>query len=326
MAGEETKGMLHDPNARRDNRVVSRLELIGVATDAGASRRGAAMGPAALRVAELAERLTDLGYLVEDRGDLRAERGLAAKIEIDTLARLSSTAGFESLKSGARPIFLGGDHSISMGSVAGVARYCREIGKPLFVLWLDAHGDFNTPITSETGNIHGMSLAMLCGEPGFATEPEWFAAVDPNNVAIIGARSLDRAEKELIVSRGVDVADMRTIDEFGVVAPLRAFLERVESAGGHLHLSLDVDAMDPGIAPGVGTTVPGGLTFREAHLIMELIHDSRCLGSLDIVELNPFLDHAGKSAELLVDLTASLFGRQILTREQAALASTRAQR
>jgi arginase len=324
MDDEETQGMLHDPNARRDNRVVSRLDLIGIATDAGASRRGSVMGPEALRVAELARRLTDLGFLVDDRGDFRAARGLTAKAEIDTLARQSSNAGYESLKSGARPIFLGGDHSISMGSVAGVARHCRDIGKPLFVLWLDAHGDFNTPITSETGNIHGMALAMLCGEPDFTTEPDWFTAVDPNNVAIIGARSLDRAEKELIVSRGVDVADMRTIDEFGVVAPLRAYLERVEKAGGHLHLSLDVDAMDPSIAPGVGTTVPGGLTFREAHLIMELIHDCGCLGSLDIVELNPFLDHAGKSAELLVDLTASLFGRQILTREQMALASTRA--
>lgn len=326
MNDEETKGMLHNPKARRDHEPVNRLELIGIATDAGASRRGSAMGPEALRVAELAQRLSDLGYLVDDRGDFRAARGLSAKAEIDALARQSSTAGYECLKSGARPIFLGGDHSISMGSVAGVARHCRDIGKPLFVLWFDAHGDFNTPVTSETGNIHGMSLAMLCGEPGFSTEPEWFATVDPNNAAIVGARSLDRAEKELIVSRGVDVADMRTIDEFGVVAPLRAFLERVEAANGHLHLSLDVDAMDPSIAPGVGTTVPGGLTFREAHLIMEMIHDSGCLGSLDIVELNPFLDHAGKSAELLVDLTASLFGRQILTREQAALASTRAPR
>ncbi len=160
--------MLHDPNAHRDHRAVSRLELIGIATDAGASRRGSAMGPAALRVAELAERLTDLGYLVEDRGDFRADRGLTAKAEIDTLARRSSAAGYDSLKSGARPIFLGGDHSISMGSVAGVARHCRDIGKARS----SSSGSMPTAtstrrITSETGNIHGMALAMLCGEPDF---------------------------------------------------------------------------------------------------------------------------------------------------------------
>jgi arginase len=308
--------MLHAAQPRHPAQS-QRVALIGVPTDAGASRRGAVMGPDALRVAEIDARLNELGFTVDDRGDLTppAPRKNAAH-EIDALARLSSAAGYEALNSGARPIFLGGDHSISMGSVAGVARYCREQGRPLFVLWVDAHGDFNTPVTSETGNIHGMSLALLCGEPEFAEQCDesWFAPVDPHHVTILGARSLDKAERNLMLSRGVSIIDMRLIDEFGVLPHLRSLIEQVAEVGGHLHVSLDVDAMDPSIAPGVGTTVPGGLTFREAHLIMEMLHDSGLVGSLDIVELNPFLDHAGKSAELLVDLTASLFGRSIIER------------
>lgn len=311
--------MLYNAQPRHPS-ASNRVSLIGIPTDAGASKRGAVMGPAALRVAELEEKLIDLGFIVEDKGDVvaanGARRGAKAANEIMALARRSSAAGEQSLRQGARPIFLGGDHSISMGSVAGVARYCRDQARELFVLWIDAHGDFNTPRTSETGNIHGMSLALLCGEPEFADQcdPHWYTPVDPHNVTVLGARSLDREERELIVSRGVEVIDMRTIDEFGVAPLLRRLIERVASVNGHLHVSLDVDAMDPSIAPGVGTCVPGGLTFREAHLIMEMLHDSGLVGSLDIVELNPFLDQAGKSAELLVDLTASLFGRRIIER------------
>jgi arginase len=295
------------------------IELIGLPTDAGASHRGAVMGPAALRVAELSRRLGKLGYAVKDLGDLAVQSHLPAADQIQALAKLASEAGFASLGRGALPIFLGGDHSISMGTVAGVARHCRDTGKPLFVIWIDAHGDFNTPATSETGNIHGMSLALLCGEPVFSTEPAWFAPVDdPAQVAIFGARSLDQAERDLIVDRGIELVDMREIDERGVVAPLREFLDLVVAAGGHLHVSLDVDVLDPAIAPGVGTAVPGGLTFREAHLIMEMLHDSGCVGSLDVVELNPFLDHAGRSAVLLVDLCASLFGQTIIARPPAS--------
>jgi arginase len=295
----------------------STVGLIGLPTDAGASHRGATMGPAALRVAELGKRLGKLGLAVNDLGDLVVPRGLPAAEEIDALARLASEAGYATLERGELPIFLGGDHSVSMGSVAGVARHCRDAEKPLFVIWIDAHGDFNTPTTSETGNIHGMSLALLCGEPEFKTEPSWYAPVDPARVAIFGARSLDQAEREIIVARGIELVDMREIDERGVVAPLREFLEQVVAANGHLHVSFDVDVLDPAIAPGVGTVVPGGLTFREAHLIMEMLHDSGCVGSLDIVELNPFLDHAGKSALLLVDLCLSLFGNKIIARPPA---------
>jgi len=294
------------------------IELIGLPTDAGASHRGAIMGPAALRVAELGKRLGKLGYAVTDAGDLAVPRNLAAADEIEALSRLASEAGYAALGRGSVPIFLGGDHSVSMGSVAGVARHCRDAGKPLFVIWIDAHGDFNTPTTSETGNIHGMSLALLCGEPEFKTEPSWYAPVDPAHVAIFGARSLDQSEREMIISRGVELVDMREIDERGVVAPLREFLELVAAEDGHLHVSFDVDVLDPSIAPGVGTVVPGGLTFREAHLIMEMLHDAQCVGSLDVVELNPFLDHAGKSAVLLVDLCASLFGNKIIARGPAS--------
>lgn len=311
--------MLHAAPARHPAQS-TRLHLIGLPTDAGASTRGAVMGPAALRVARLADRLTGLGLTIEDKGDLPVPHPRpAAADEIMALARHASAMGYAALKDDARPVFLGGDHSISMGSVAGVARYCAEVGRPLFVLWVDAHGDFNTPSTSPTGNIHGMSLALLCGEPEFDGQRDeaWYAPVDPANVTIFGARSLDLAERDLMLGRGVEIIDMRLIDEFGVLPHLRDLIERVDAAGGHLHVSLDLDAMDPSIAPGVGTTVPGGLTFREAHLVMEMLHDSGLVGSLDIVELNPFLDHAGKSAELLVDLASSLFGRSILDRMPA---------
>ena len=238
----------------------------------------------------------------------------AAGLDIQTYPYFD--AANNCLDCGSRPIFLGGDHAISMGSVAGLARHCRAAARELFVLWIDAHGDFNTPETSQTGNLHGMVLALLCGEPVLPTDDSWFAPIDPRNVAILGARSLDRDERNLLAARGVQIIDMRTIDEFGVVAPLRRFLTRVSHANGHLHVSLDLDAMDPAIAPGVGTPVPGGLSFREAHLVMELLHDSGVVGSLDLIELNPFLDHAGTSARLLVDLTASLFGQQIIERSR----------
>jgi arginase len=188
----------------------------------------------------------------------------------------------------------------------------------LFVLWLDAHADFNTPETSPSGNIHGMPVAMLCREPGLDAimgEVER-VSVKPANIHLFGIRSVDRAERALLTARGIHVIDMRLIDEFGVVAPLKAILEEIRARDGVLHVSLDVDFLDPSLAPGVGTAVSGGATFREAHLIMEMLHDSGLVGSLDIVELNPFLDERGKSARLLVDLACSLFGRRIVDRPQ----------
>lgn len=311
-----------------------RIDFLGVATASGASVRGCGMGPEALRVAGLAEALIDLGHEVADHGDLRRpapaiDAGPASlrlpdarRADVLDLAERASDQGLAILEAGNFPVFLGGDHSIAMGTVSAVARHCVTKGKPVFVLWIDAHADYNTPDTSPSGNLHGMPLALLCGESEFddSYRGDWLGRIDPRNVTVIGARSVDREERRLLATRGVEVLDMRKIDELGVVALMRTVIERVRKAGGHLHVSLDVDAMDPSIAPGGGTLVPGGLSYREAHLIMEMLHDSGVAGSLDVVELNPFLDHGGQSATLLVDLVASLFGRQIMGEEPGPVA------
>jgi arginase len=307
-----------------------KLAVIGAPIEEGAGRPGALMGPAALRTAGLIRTLEELGHPVEDHGDLRLPRvlpivlpveGLAHHIEkIAAWSRMLCVETYEAMKSGAFPIILGGDHSLSMGSIGGIARYCEENNRELFVLWLDAHSDFNTPATSPSGNMHGMSAALLCREPGlegvFGDEPHGF--VKPENLHLFGIRSIDTTERVLLRERGIDVIDMRQIDEFGVAKLLRRILERVQKANGVLHVSFDVDFVDPTFAPGVGTTVPGGATYREAHLVMEMLHDSGVVASLDVVELNPFLDERGKSALLLVDLVASLFGRQIFDKPTLA--------
>ncbi|QEE37854.1 MULTISPECIES: arginase [unclassified Methylobacterium] len=300
-----------------------RIALIGAPIEVGTSEPGALMGPAALRTAGLVRTLSDLGHAVVDQGDVVPDgpadaRGLPA---VTAWTRALSRSVEAALGAGALPLAAGGDHSLSLGSVDGAMRHCAREGRPLFVLWLDAHADFNTPETSPSGNVHGMPLAALCGEPGF---PSLFAdpapaPLPPANVHLFGLRSIDAGERALVTARRVGVTDMRTIDEFGVVAPLRRVLDRVARDGAHLHVSLDVDFLDPSIAPGVGTTVPGGATFREAHLIMEMLHDSDLVRSLDVVELNPFLDERGRSARVLVELVASLFGRRILDRPTPAI-------
>jgi arginase len=220
------------------------------------------------------------------------------------------------LDGGSLPLVAGGDHSLSLGSIDGALRHCGRTGQAVFVLWLDAHADFNTLETSPSGNVHGMPLAALCGEPGFDDlfDGGERPLLDPRRIHLFGLRSIDAGERAIVTQRQVNVIDMRTIDEFGVVAPLRRILDRVAAANGYLHVSFDVDFLDPAIAPGVGTTVPGGATFREAHLIMEMLCDSGLVGSLDVVELNPFLDERGRSARALVELVASLFGRRIIDR------------
>ncbi len=293
------------------------IHLVGVPVDVGAGQKGASMGPAALRLVGLVETLEGLGLTVRDLGDVapavHAARG-DRRAQIAGWCHALAERSYGVMREGAFPIFLGGDHSLSIGSVSGIARHCAETGRPLFVLWLDAHGDFNTPNTSPSGNIHGMPAAFLCGEEGFdGIVPDAYRApVDPSRVHLFGIRSLDSGEQALLRARGVDVADMRLIDEYGVAALMRRIIERVTAVGGHLHVSLDIDFLDPSFAPAVGTAVPGGATYREAHLIMEMLHDSGVVGSLDIVELNPILDERGKSAQALVDLTASLLGRRIL--------------
>ena len=212
------------------------------------------------------------------------------------------------------PVFLGGDHSLSLGSVAGMAAHAETAGRPLFVLWLDAHTDFHTPESTVSGNLHGTPVAYIAGRPGFAPFPPFPAPVPGERIAMLGIRSVDPAEKSALIPEEIEIADMRVLDERGFGAPLREFLDRVRAANGLLHVSLDVDFLDPSIAPAVGTTVPGGATFREAHLVMELLHESGLVTSLDLVELNPFLDERGRTAKLMVDLVGSLMGRKVFDR------------
>jgi arginase len=303
------------------------ITILGAPVEAGASVPGAAMGPAMLRTAGIVTTLRDLGHDVEDRGDLApppplvhlaAPEGRAHRFaDVAAWARLLARETYRIARSGRTPIVLGGDHSIAMGSIGGLARHAAETGRELFVLWLDAHSDFNTPLTSPSGNMHGMSLAMLSREPGlegvFGGEPHGF--VDPARLHLFGIRSIDTGERRLLQNRGVDVVDMRRLDEDGFAVSIRRIIDRVRARNGLLHVSLDVDFLDPAIAPGVGTAVPGGATYREAHLVMELLYESGLSPSLDLVELNPFLDERGKSALLLVDLTASLFGRYVYKAE-----------
>jgi arginase len=303
----------------------ARISLLGLPLEAGAGVPGACMGPAALRTAGLAPVLRELGHSVEDHGDLwptfdavdttpapaGAMRNFA---EVSAWTQSISTRAYELVGDGSLPIFMGGDHALSMGTVNGVARHAKEEGRELFVLWIDAHADYNTPFTSPSGNMHGMPVAALCGEDGLAPVFGDVArtTVDPTHFHMLGIRSIDTGERTLLRERGVNVMDMRMIDEFGIARLLRPLIETVKERNGLLHVSLDVDFIDPSLAPGVGTVVPGGANYREAHLIMEMLHDSGLASSLDIVELNPFLDDRGKSAMLLVDLVASLFGRQII--------------
>ncbi|TGQ68329.1 MAG: arginase [Mesorhizobium sp.] len=300
-----------------------RCRIVGAPVQDGAGRMGCEMGPSALRTAGLVEVLSSLGHAVEDMGAVQAipvrrvvhgNLALKALPEISAWTSAIAEAAYAASEN-AMPIFLGGDHSISAGTVSGVARRAAETGRPLFVLWLDAHPDFHTLDTTASGNLHGVPLAYASGQPGFSGYfPDLPAAVDPKRICTMGLRSVDPAERNALNQVGVTVHDMRAIDEHGIAPLLRAFLARVSDEDGLLHVSLDVDFLDPSIAPAVGTTVPGGATFREAHLVMEMLSDSGLVSSLDLVELNPFLDERGRTATLMVDLTASLMGRRIMDR------------
>jgi arginase len=303
------------------------IQLIGVPLEEGSGRGGAAMGPAALRIAGLKTTLEDLGYRTLDTGDLKPEPALdlanvpkANNLQVVAgFTRALEQATFAAASSGQFPLLMGGDHSLSMGSVSGMARYASSLQQPLFVLWLDAHADFNSPETSPSGNIHGMPVAYYCGKAEFAPIlPASRALVDPGNVFQVGIRSVDTREREEIAAHGINVFDMRAIDEMGIAHIMKDILAKIAEDNGLLHVSLDVDFLDPELAPGVGTTVPGGATYREAHLIMEMLCDSGLVSSLDLVELNPFLDDRGKSARILVELTASLFGRRVMDRPTRA--------
>ena len=212
------------------------------------------------------------------------------------------------------PVVMGGDHSIGLGVVSGAAAHAMQVNRPLFLLWLDAHSDFHTPLTTQSGNLHGTPVGYIAGRGGFDAFPAFPAPIPADRICLYGIRSVDPEEHAALLDHDIQPIDMRAIDEQGIVAPLRAFLDRVQAENGLLHVSLDVDFLDPSIAPAVGTTVPGGTTFREAHLVMELLHESGLGTSLDLVELNPFLDERGRTAKLMVDLVASLMGRKVFDR------------
>jgi arginase len=299
------------------------ISLVGIPMQSGTRVRGCLMGPDALRTAGLGESLAGLGHRVRDLGNVGPGAGADVAGAPAHLHDLSGVVAWtaaiaDAAEAAARdtvPVFLGGDHALSGGTVPGVARAVAARGRPLFVLWLDAHADLNTPETTVSGNLHGCPVAYFTGQDGFAgLYPPPPAVVPPQRVGMIGLRSVDPPERAALARLPVSTHDMRALDERGVVACLRDFLDRVEAEDGLIHVSLDVDFLDPGIAPAVGTTVPGGATFREAHLIMEMLCDAGRVAALDLVELNPFLDDRGRTARLLVDLAASLFGRTVLDR------------
>ncbi|MDD3935497.1 arginase [Rhodoferax sp.] len=300
------------------------LSLIGAPTDIGAGSRGASMGPEALRVAHIATVLEGHGLQVLDRGNLSGPSnpwlppvdGYRHLAEVAAWNQSVHDAVYAELQQDRLPILLGGDHCLGLGSISAVARHCRDTGKKLRVLWLDAHADFNTATLTPSGNIHGMPVACLCGHgPEVLTRiGGQVPAINPKWVRQIGIRSVDEGEKRLVHEAGLEVFDMRFIDEMGMRAAMELALALVD-ANTHLHVSFDVDFLDPDIAPGVATTVRGGPTYREAQLCMEMIADTGRLASLDVMELNPAFDVRNRTAEVAVDLIESLFGKSTLMRK-----------
>ena len=299
------------------------VRLIGAPTDIGAGHRGASMGPEALRVAGIAQALEGRGLKVVDAGNLTGPlnpwlgpvQGYRHLAEVVTWNRTIMHAVGAALDDGELPVLLGGDHCLGVGSITAVAQYCQRVGKSLRVLWLDAHADFNTSEITPSGNIHGMPVACLCGVgPQALTHLGGQSpALKPEEIRQIGVRSVDEGERRMVREIGLDIYDMRYIDEIGMRQVMTQALFGVDE-NTHLHVSFDVDFLDPTIAPGVGTTVPGGPNYREAQLVMEMIADTGRLGSLDIVELNPAFDDHNMTANLAVDLVESLFGKSTLMR------------
>ena len=299
--------------------------LIGAPVDSGKRRAGCLMGPDAYRTAGLGLALTNLGYKVHDWGNLTPAEHPADDPDAHIYAHHETIGwtnrlvrkGQDAMSKGL-PIFLGGDHALSLGSVAGVAAHAAENDRPQFVLWLDAHTDYHTPETTDSGHLHGTPIGYVTGRSGFGGFPKLAKPVPQENVCIMGLRSVDQAERDAMQDTKIHAYDMRMIDENGIAGPLAEFLARVKAANGALHVSLDVDFLDPSFAPAVGTTVPGGATMREAHLVMEMISDSGLMSSLDLVELNPFLDERGRTAQVMVDLAASALGRRVFDRPTRA--------
>jgi len=299
------------------------IHVLGVPMDLGSGRRGVDMGPSAIRIAGVEARLRELGHEVVDEGDITIKNMEELKVgdvharylkEITRASALACKKVDRILTRGHFPLILGGDHSIAVGTVSGIAAVARRKGKKLGLLWVDAHGDINTPESSPSGNIHGMPVAALLGHgPAELTgiggrNPK----VDPANVALVGIRSLDEGEKHRLKATGVQVQTMSDIDRHGIHRVMKKALARVTDGTDYVHVSFDLDAVDPTVAPGVGTPVKGGLDYREAHLIMELLHDSGVMTSLEMVEVNPILDQGNASAAFAVELVQSAFGKKIL--------------
>ena len=299
------------------------VHVLGVPMDLGSGRRGVDMGPSAIRIAGLEARLVELGHTVVDEGDITIRNMEELKVgderarylaEIARAATVACRKVDRIMSRGHFPLVVGGDHSIAVGTVSGIAASCRREGKKLGLLWVDAHGDINTPESSPSGNIHGMPLAALLG---YGTDRLTgiggrFRKVEPANVALVGIRSLDEGEKHLLKRTGVQVHTMSDIDRHGIHRIMKKALARVTDDTDYVHVSFDLDAVDPTVAPGVGTPVKGGLDYREAHLIMELLHDSGVMTSLEMVEVNPILDQGNASAAFAVELVQSGFGKKIL--------------
>lgn len=299
------------------------VHLLGVPMDLGSGRRGVDMGPSAIRIAGVAGRLAELGHKVVDEGDIVIKNMEELKVgherarylpEIARAAAILARKIERIMGLGHFPLVLGGDHSIAVGTVSGIRAYAQRQDQRVGLLWIDAHGDINTPETSPSGNIHGMPLAALLGFgagelTGVAGPPP---KVDPANVALVGIRSLDAGEKKRLKETGVQVHTMSDIDRHGVHRVMQKALARVTDGTDYVHVSFDLDAVDPSVAPGVGTPVKGGLDYREAHLIMEVIADAGVMTSLEMVEVNPILDQGNASAAFAVELVQSAFGKKIL--------------
>jgi arginase len=300
-----------------------RIDIIGFPMDLGADRRGVDMGSSALRIAGIGNKLSKLGYNVVDLGDVHIrnqERQVVEHTKLKYLQEIVKTSELlatkveNSLDNGHFPLCLGGDHSMAIGSIAGVAAHCKKNNKTLGVIWIDAHSDMNTDETTPSGNIHGMPVAASLGLGNNAlTHIKGFAPkVKPENVALLGIRSIDVKERETILKINLPVYTMTDIDRKGVSVIINKILNDLIKRVDHIHVSFDLDAVDPDIAPGVGTPVPGGLSYRETHLIMETIAECGCMSSLEIAETNPILDYRNRSAKFAAELVASSMGKRIL--------------
>ena len=299
------------------------IRMIGVPMDLGAGRRGVDMGPSALRIARVAERLREIGHTVYDDGDIPVKVPESQEIDNPKLKYLPEIVRVATIlahkvegimDNGEFPLVLGGDHSIAMGTISGLSNYARKKSLRLGVIWIDAHADMNTYETTPSGNIHGMPLAAVLGEGAreLTTIGGDFRKVDPHNAALIGVRNIDKAEKEIVKRTGIAHYTMSDIDKYGAHRIIGRLLKDMKEKVDLLHVSFDIDSVDPSVAAGVGTPSPGGLSYREAHLIMETIADCECMSSLEVTEVNPIFDIKNESAEFAAEVVASALGKRII--------------